>query len=327
MMSNIEISQGWSKGNHELASDLSSLDCQCHLCKNKNDLHKCSSNNNNEKLLNGTIGSSLDNLPISHGILLEQMIEMGYPKSGAQQALEATQAKSIDSAIMWLENHINTNNEEEILPLPSTVNSSSQCWNGNINNNDNNNHNNHSSNIHCSMCDDTKNNLMIHNDEKTDTYSQDTEEIKMVIVLRKDLQMSPDKASVQCCHGAVGNVLDMVSSFKIRQVLPELVYHKEGKKEQEILTMTTEQMMMAKHLKLVVQKWMAHGEKKIVLQCDSEQQLLDIQGKASAFCIPNHLVSDTGRTELDPGTKTVVVLGPYMASIIDRVTGSLTFHQ
>ncbi|ETO27570.1 hypothetical protein RFI_09560, partial [Reticulomyxa filosa] len=169
-----------------------------------------------------------------------------------------------------------------------------------------------------------------------------------VIVVRKDLNMSAGKVAAQCCHGAVGLVVDILSPSsgsskrKERKVSSQLVYRKksdnEEKEIQETLDMTSEQLLMASNLNHILDTWISQGEKKIVLKCDSERQLfksticvflclhvLEIRDKAAAFAIPNHLVADAGHTEIEPGTKTVVALGPYMASIIDRVTGFFYF--
>jgi peptidyl-tRNA hydrolase len=54
---------------------------------------------------------------------------------------------------------------------------------------------------------------------------------------------------------------------------------------------------------------------KIVVKVDSEEELLEIYKKAKDAKLPCHLVVDAGRTEIEPGSKTVVAIGPgYLIS-------------
>jgi len=76
-------------------------------------------------------------------------------------------------------------------------------------------------------------------------------------------------------------------------------------------------------------EWMIEvpGEKsfaKIVLQCDSEEELIKIYEKAKAAGLESHLIIDSGATEFHGiPTKTCVGIGPDEAEKIDAITGSL----
>lgn len=65
------------------------------------------------------------------------------------------------------------------------------------------------------------------------------------------------------------------------------------------------------------------GSAKIVLSVKSEAEIKNLKAKADSNNIPNYLVRDAGRTEVDPGTITVCAIGPGKGSEIDIITGHL----
>ena len=75
--------------------------------------------------------------------------------------------------------------------------------------------------------------------------------------------------------------------------------------------------------------WMTEipGERsfaKIVLQCENEQELIEIYDKAVAAKLEAHLIIDSGATEFHGiPTKTCVGIGPDEAEKIDAITGLL----
>lgn len=115
--------------------------------------------------------------------------------------------------------------------------------------------------------------------------------VKMVLCVRRDVGMTTGKMCAQCCHAAVA---------------------------------LTESIVMGRMLSWK-QRWNGEGgSAKIVLGVDSEEQLLRIAEHAAAMNLPFHVVQDAGRTQVDPGTRTVVGLGPAPASLIDKITGQLS---
>lgn len=111
---------------------------------------------------------------------------------------------------------------------------------------------------------------------------------KMVLVVRSDLNMSVGKVAAQCSHAAVALYKRLVLGN------PNLLAD-----------------------------WEHEGQKKVVVSCKSEEELNTLEKKAISISLPCHTIKDAGRTEVAPGSKTVlVVLGPDY--IVDQVTGSLS---
>lgn len=112
--------------------------------------------------------------------------------------------------------------------------------------------------------------------------------MKQVIVVRKDLNMRKGKMVAQGSHASLG-------AFRGSQVqFPEKV-----------------------------EEWLKTGQTKICVSVDSEEELLEIYKKALDSGITAYLVRDAGNTELEPGTKTAVCLGPDEEKEIDKITGKL----
>ncbi len=70
-------------------------------------------------------------------------------------------------------------------------------------------------------------------------------------------------------------------------------------------------------------KWLAEGQKKVVLKVPGERDLYELKTIAEAAGIAAALVQDAGMTEIPPGTVTALGLGPAKAEDLDRITGSL----
>jgi peptidyl-tRNA hydrolase, PTH2 family len=69
--------------------------------------------------------------------------------------------------------------------------------------------------------------------------------------------------------------------------------------------------------------WIADGMPKVVLRCESEEELLALEAAAERAQLPNALIRDAGHTVLDPGTITCLGLGPAEIEVIDALTGEL----
>jgi PTH2 family peptidyl-tRNA hydrolase len=108
---------------------------------------------------------------------------------------------------------------------------------------------------------------------------------KQVIILRKDLEISEGKKCVHSAHASLG------------------AYEKTDKE--------------------IVEKWNSEGQKKVVLEVDSEKDILELFEKAKKEKIPCFLVKDAGLTELKPGTITALGLGPEEEEKLDKITGGL----
>ena len=69
--------------------------------------------------------------------------------------------------------------------------------------------------------------------------------------------------------------------------------------------------------------WLKEGMPKIVLACDSLDQLIELLEKAQTLELPAYLIRDGGKTVLEPGTITCLGIGPADSKIIDKATGAL----
>jgi len=112
---------------------------------------------------------------------------------------------------------------------------------------------------------------------------------KQVILLRKDIKMSTGKKCVQSCHASLG------------------AYKKASKS--------------------IIKKWNLEGQKKVVLEVNSRQDLLKLYQKVKKEKIPCFLVEDAGLTELNPGTITALGIGPVGEKKIDKITGNLKLFK
>jgi PTH2 family peptidyl-tRNA hydrolase len=113
-----------------------------------------------------------------------------------------------------------------------------------------------------------------------------------VIVVRIDLKMKPGKVAAQVGHG-------VLAAYK-------------------------ESVQKAPYL---VDQWEEIGQMKVVLQCQSEKELLDIHANARKMGLISEYICDAGRTQVDPGSKTVVAIGPAESGTIDQVTGHLKLYN
>ena len=113
-------------------------------------------------------------------------------------------------------------------------------------------------------------------------------EYKMVLVIRGELRLTPGKVAVQVAHAAV--------------MLAQLA---------------------AQHHRKALDAWRKHGQKKIALIVSTLDELEALRRKAMKVGLPTVMVEDAGLTEVAPGTKTCLGVGPAPAHDVDSVTGGL----
>jgi PTH2 family peptidyl-tRNA hydrolase len=113
-------------------------------------------------------------------------------------------------------------------------------------------------------------------------------EIKQVIIVRKDLRMGVGKLAAQAAHASLMSYLES-EKVDVR----------------------------------VAEKWLREGEKKIILKVNDEKSLERLHAAFRYKKIPCAIVSDAGLTQLPPGTKTALGIGPWESSEIDAYTASL----
>ncbi len=109
--------------------------------------------------------------------------------------------------------------------------------------------------------------------------------LKQVILVRKDLELSKGKLASQVSHASVEAVLKS---------------HKDD-----------------------IVKWRNQGMKKTVLRVESLEDLHKFKTAAEDVGLVVALITDAGRTEIEPGTTTCLAIGPADEKKIDAVTGTL----
>uniref|UniRef100_A0ABI7Z4W9 peptidyl-tRNA hydrolase n=1 Tax=Felis catus TaxID=9685 RepID=A0ABI7Z4W9_FELCA len=116
-------------------------------------------------------------------------------------------------------------------------------------------------------------------------------EYKMILVVRNDLKMGKGKVAAQCSHAAV-------SAYKqIQRRNPELL-----------------------------KQWEYCGQPKVVVKAPDEETLVELLTHAKMLGLTVSLIQDAGRTQIAPGSRTVLGIGPGPADLIDKVTGHLKLY-
>lgn len=116
-------------------------------------------------------------------------------------------------------------------------------------------------------------------------------EFKMILVVRNDLKMGKGKVAAQCAHAAV-------SAYK--QVL---------RRDPGLL-----------------KRWEYCGQPKVVVKAPDEEALVDLLRSAKDAGLPVSLIQDAGRTQIAPGSRTVLGIGPGHTDLVDKVTGHLKLY-
>ncbi|XP_007481841.1 peptidyl-tRNA hydrolase 2, mitochondrial isoform X3 [Monodelphis domestica] len=116
-------------------------------------------------------------------------------------------------------------------------------------------------------------------------------EFKMILVVRNDLKMGKGKVAAQCSHAAV-------SAYKqVQRRNPELL-----------------------------KQWEYCGQPKVVVKTPDEESLTELLTHAKVLGLTVSLIQDAGRTQIEPGSRTVLGIGPGPADLIDKVTGHLKLY-
>ncbi|MBT3408729.1 peptidyl-tRNA hydrolase [Candidatus Woesearchaeota archaeon] len=111
-------------------------------------------------------------------------------------------------------------------------------------------------------------------------------EYKQAIIVISSLKLPKGKLAAQVAHGAVEAVLR--SNDKI------------------------------------VKPWRQSGMKKVVVKVNDEKDLYRLKATADEYGIKTAIITDAGRTVVEPGTVTCMGLGPDTEENIDRVIKGLS---
>ncbi len=111
------------------------------------------------------------------------------------------------------------------------------------------------------------------------------EDLKFVIVVRKDLDMACGKIAAQVGHAC-----------------STVVYHNID----------------------IVHNWINYGnQRKAVLKVKSEKELIDLIKKARDLRVLTTAIRDAGKTQVEPNTLTCCGFGPDFSLKLDKLTGHL----
>ena len=72
-----------------------------------------------------------------------------------------------------------------------------------------------------------------------------------------------------------------------------------------------------------VRDWLRIGQMKITVKCPTVSELLELKDRCSAAGLNTYLIRDAGHTEIEPGSQTVLAVGPAPASAMDPLTRHL----
>lgn len=108
---------------------------------------------------------------------------------------------------------------------------------------------------------------------------------KQVILVREDLKLPKGKLAAQSSHASVDATL--------------------------------------KSEKKIVDLWKKEGAKKVILKVNDEKELFKYKQMAEDNGLKTALITDAGRTVLEPGTITCLGIGPDEEEKIDKVSGKL----
>ncbi|MCZ2222501.1 MAG: aminoacyl-tRNA hydrolase [Chitinophagales bacterium] len=123
-------------------------------------------------------------------------------------------------------------------------------------------------------------------------------DVKQVLVIRKDLNMRKGKIAAQASHSSMQFITKRLKNSSKNKYECSL-------NEYEI-------------------NWLNSGTTKIVVSVNSEKELFEIMEKAKSAGITVNLVTDAGRTEFNGvPTNTCIAIGPWDSSEIDKITKHL----
>lgn len=114
------------------------------------------------------------------------------------------------------------------------------------------------------------------------------EEYKLVVLVRTDLDMGKGKIAAQVGHASVECAL------------------RAEKKDRKAFD-----------------SWMDCGQRKVVLKVSGKDEMIRYMNEARSCGFYTVLITDAGRTQVEPGSATCIGIGPAPESEVDKVTGGL----
>ncbi|KAJ3652526.1 hypothetical protein Zmor_018482 [Zophobas morio] len=122
-------------------------------------------------------------------------------------------------------------------------------------------------------------------------FEDPKDEYRLIMGVRNDLKMQKGKVAAQCGHAA------MAAYAKALEQTPQ-----------------------------TLERWLRFGGTKIAVRIDSEDELLELDEKAREMNVLSSIIRDAGQTQVAPGTRTVIALGPAPKTVLDKITGHLKLY-
>ena len=119
----------------------------------------------------------------------------------------------------------------------------------------------------------------------------DSDDLKMVFLVRQDLKMGAGKIAAQVAHAAIGLYDDIFE---------------EGNDYQ----------------KSALDYWFNLGQKKVVLKADNLNIIVEVVKKCKESKLQYCMISDAGHTQIPAGSVTVLGIGPDTSEKINKITGT-----
>jgi len=141
------------------------------------------------------------------------------------------------------------------------------------------------------------------------------DEMKQVIVVRKDLKMRKGKIAAQVAHASMKVLLDR-GEFGMVEVDADPQNPGRTTKEMACLIVMLDTAGL--------EGWIKGLFTKVVVGCKDEEELLALAEESQKLGFPTAVITDSGATEFHGvPTKTCVAIGPAHPKAIDEITGHL----
>nr|CAI5819021.1 unnamed protein product [Callosobruchus analis] len=135
-----------------------------------------------------------------------------------------------------------------------------------------------------------KNEIWKNGMEERYEFDDPRDEYRLIMAIRNDLKMQKGKVAAQCGHAAVAAYAKALERPKL------------------------------------LKRWLKYGGTKIAVRIDSEEELLELDKKARQLNVLSSIIRDAGQTQVAPGSRTVIAIGPAPKSILDKITGHLKLY-
>lgn len=135
---------------------------------------------------------------------------------------------------------------------------------------------------------------------------------KQVIVVNKELEMSPAKVAAQVAHGSIA-----------------FLTHKLRNAERRLIDLDLSRFTVDLENE-VFDYWINAQFIKVILKANTNEHMLEIIEKAKSLGMKENedyfVIRDAGYTEVEPGSLTVIGFRPMIGRDVNKVTGNLPLY-